>query len=245
MSRTRTPLWAAIARTLSDEIAAGHVAPGDRLPTEAALAQRFGVNRHTVRRALGRLAEDGLVLSRRGSGVFVQSRPTDYALGRRVRFQQNLAANGQLASRQVLSLATRPADAEEAAALSLAPGDRVHAFEGLSLADGQPLALFLSLFPADRFPDLPALLSREGSVTRALAQSGVSDYLRASTRLTALLATPTQALHLRLREGAPVLRSVAVNTDLAGRPVEFGTTWFAGDRITLTLGGTMSQNEGK
>ncbi len=236
MSPTRTPIWEAIARTLTKDIGAGHYAPGDKLPTEAALAIRFGVNRHTVRRALAQLAEDGLVLPRRGAGVFVQGRPTDYRLGQRVRFHQNLAANGQLASRQVLSLTTRPCDKGEAAALGLAPGDPVHAFEGVSLADAQPIALFLSVFPADRLAALPPALRAEPSVTRALAACGVADYVRQSTRLTAVLATPTQAIHLRLREGAPLLRSVAVNTDIAGRPVEFGTTWFAGDRITLTLG---------
>jgi DNA-binding GntR family transcriptional regulator len=56
---------------LAADIAAGRHAPGERLPSEAQLAQRFGVNRHTVRRALAALAEDGLVQARRGAGVFV------------------------------------------------------------------------------------------------------------------------------------------------------------------------------
>ena len=43
------------------------------------------------------------------------------------------------------------------------------------------------------------------------------------------------ALSLQLKEGAPVLRSVSVNIDAAGHPVEYGTTWFAGDRVTLTV----------
>ena len=45
------------------------------------------------------------------------------------------------------------------------------------------------------------------------------------------------ALRLRLEAGAPILRSEAVNVDAAGRVVEHGTTWFAGDRVTLTIGG--------
>ncbi|HHB81205.1 MAG TPA: GntR family transcriptional regulator, partial [Aliiroseovarius sp.] len=48
---TRDPIWKAIAETLAAEIARGHYAPGAKLPTEAQLARRFGVNRHTVRRA--------------------------------------------------------------------------------------------------------------------------------------------------------------------------------------------------
>jgi GntR family phosphonate transport system transcriptional regulator len=196
----RPALWKSIADTLSAEMAGGHYAPGDRLPTEAQLSARFGVNRHTVRHALATLAEAGLTHSRRGAGVYVTAAPTDYPLGRRVRFHQNLAASGRTASRETLRLETRKADAREAEALALHNGAEVHVFEGLSLADGVPLAMF-----------------------------------RASTRLTAKAAHGTLALQLRLAEGAPILRSVAVNVDAAGVPVEYGHTWFAGDRVTLTV----------
>ncbi|TCM79278.1 phosphonate metabolism transcriptional regulator PhnF [Rhodovulum steppense] len=231
----RNALWSSIAATLKDEIGAGRYRPGDKLPTEAELAQRFGVNRHTVRRALASLAEAGLTHARRGAGVFVAAQPTEYPIGRRVRFHHNLRAAGQTPDRKILLLETRTADPREAGALGLPPSAPVHVCEGVSLADGAPLALFRSVFPADPFPGLLALLAETRSVTAALARAGVSDYTRASTRLTAKLATPTQALHLALREGAPILRAVAVNVDAAGRPVEYGRTWFAGDRVSLVV----------
>jgi GntR family phosphonate transport system transcriptional regulator len=134
-----------------------------------------------------------------------------------------------------LRLETRKADAREAEALALHNGAEVHVFEGLSLADGVPLAMFRSVFPAARFPGLPSRLAEVASVTAALAAEGLPDYTRASTRLTAKAAHGTLALQLRLAEGAPILRSVAVNVDAAGVPVEYGHTWFAGDRVTLTV----------
>src|SRR6056297_2452356 len=187
-------LWRAIHDSLNADIAAARYAPGDKLPTEAALAARFGVNRHTVRRALGELAEAGVIFTRRGAGAFVAHRPTDYPIGA-----------------------------------------RVHVYDGLSLADGMPVATFRSSFPAARFPDLLQALRRLKSVTEALREQGIADYTRASTRLTAKLASPTQALHLHLNPGAPILRTTAVNVDPDGQPIEYGRTWFAGDRITLTL----------
>ena len=60
MTAQNTPLWRAIATTLGAEIAAGQYQPGDKLPTEAALAARFGVNRHTLRHALTDLAAQGM-----------------------------------------------------------------------------------------------------------------------------------------------------------------------------------------
>lgn len=231
----RTPIWTAIAQELRADIAAGLYQPGDRLPTEAALAGRFGVNRHTVRHAVAALAEDALVHSRRGAGVFVTTAPTDYPIGRRVRFHQNLLAAGRTPAKEVLMLATRTASSAEREALNLPEAARVHVYEGLSLADAQPIALFRSVFPADRFPDLLSDLARTRSVTEALACAGIEDFTRASTRLNAKLATATQALHLRIPEGAPILRSIGINVDPAGTPIELGRTWFSGDKVTLTL----------
>ncbi|MBI1169939.1 phosphonate metabolism transcriptional regulator PhnF [bacterium] len=231
----RNAIWSSIAAALKAEIAAGGYGPGAKLPTEAQLAQRFGVNRHTVRHALAALAEDGLVQPRRGAGVFVTSVPTDYALGRRVRFHQNVLKSGRTPSRRILRIETRPASPPEAEALALPPGQKVHLVEGISLADGLPLGLFRSALPASRFPDFPEAMTRTGSITAALAEAGVTDYTRAMTRLTAKSADAVQAGHLQVAQGAALMRSVTVNVDGAGVPVEFGITWFVGDRVTLTV----------
>lgn len=161
--------------------------------------------------------------------------PAEYPIGRRVRFHQNLQAAGRMPAKEILSIETRACDRREAEALDLDKGELVHAYYGLSLADEQPIALFRSVFPAQRFPDLPKLLERKRSVTAALKHLGIKDYTRSSTQLTAKLASATQALHLRVTEGAPILRSVGVNVDEDGTPIEYGRTWFAGDRVTLTL----------
>ncbi|PKQ13414.1 MAG: phosphonate metabolism transcriptional regulator PhnF [Alphaproteobacteria bacterium HGW-Alphaproteobacteria-1] len=232
---TQDPLWRAIHDSLHGDIVAGRYRPGDKLPTEAALAARFAVNRHTVRRALGALAEAGTIHTRRGAGAFVAHRPTDYPLGKRVRFHQNLRAAGRAPAREILTIETRNAAPTEAEALRLAPGAPVHVCEGLSLADGLPLSLFQSLFPVYRFPTLPEALRRHRSITAALGDCGLADYTRASTRLTAKLATPSQARHLQIAPGAPILRTTAINVDENGVPVEYGRAWFAGERITFTL----------
>ena len=229
----RPALWTAIGDALRAQIAGGQYRAGEKLPTEAQLAARFGVNRHTVRRALAELATEGAVYARRGAGVFVAQATTDYPIGRRVRFHQNLLAAGRAPSRQMLLLETRGADPREAEALGLDAGEPVQVCEGLSLADDAPIALFRSVFPAARFPGILERLRAENSVTRALAACGVEDYTRAYTRIVAKPAEPTMAAQLRLAPGSPLLRTTSLNVDGARRPVEYGTTWFAGERVTL------------
>ncbi|MGI9369431.1 MAG: phosphonate metabolism transcriptional regulator PhnF [Ruegeria sp.] len=231
----KTTVWKSISQSLTSDIAEGRYGTGDRLPTEAQLAATFGVNRHTVRRALSEMAEQGLVHARRGAGVFVTAAPTDYAIGKRVRYHKSIAAGGKIPGKRILALTTRAADEAEAEALQLAGDKQVHVYDGLSLADGHPIALFQSVFPAARFPNILQALTDTRSVTKALQSCGVADYTRISTRLTARAATAIQAGHLRLIEGSPVLYSVGVNADTDGVPVEYGKTAFAGERVTLTL----------
>lgn len=235
MTPKRTPIWQSIAAALTEDITEGRYSPGDKLPTEAELSARFGVNRHTVRHAVKSMSDSGLVHARRGAGVFVTQVPTDYAIGRRVRFHRNLEQAGRLPGKEVLHIETRTAGSSESDFLQLDEGARVHVYNGLSLADGQPIAIFRSIFPAAFFPNLTTQLADLRSVTAALAANGITDYTRTWTRLTAKRATATQALHLRLAEGDPILRSVGVNIDANEKPIEYGTTWFAGDRVTLTV----------
>ncbi|MEM1078173.1 MAG: phosphonate metabolism transcriptional regulator PhnF [Pseudomonadota bacterium] len=231
----KTPIWKAIAAALRADIAEGRYGTDDKLPTEAALADRFGVNRHTVRHALAALVEDGIVRTRRGSGAFVAARPTDYPIGNRVRFHENLLAAGRIPEKRLLHIEERAATLGEAVALRVTEGDQICACFGISLADGQPIAVFETLFPSGRLPGIHDALQAERRVTDALRRAGVPDYTRASTRLTAVLADATHALHLQLREGDPLLKSTSVNVGPDGTPVEFGRTFFAGDRVTLTL----------
>ncbi|WBU61646.1 phosphonate metabolism transcriptional regulator PhnF [Paracoccus albus] len=228
-------LWQSIADTLRGEIAAGQWRPGNQLPPEAQLAARFGVNRHTLRRAVRSLAEEGLLYSRRGAGVFVAAAPLEYRLGERVRFHRNIELAGRVPGRKIDSVVTRQCDKTEATALNIPPGSKVLAVEGVSTVDYRPVALFRSIFPADLSPKLIGALSKEGSITRALAQCGISDYTRVSTRMAAALANETQAATLQIDPGGALLRTESINA-ANGRRIERGLTWWAGERVTLFLG---------
>ena len=112
----------------------------------------------------------------------------------------------------------------------------MHTYEGKSLADNVPIALFKSVFPAKRFPDLPEKLMVHQSVTTSLKDSGIADYTRLSTEISAVLPSPTQRGQLKLNQDIPLLKTLSINVDLLGNRIEFGTTWFASDRVSLKLG---------
>ena len=229
------PLWRQIHETLSDEIDAGLYPPGAKLPTEAELASRFGVNRHTARRALEGLREAGRIHVRRGSGAYVTQGRFDYPIGPRTRLTRNLAESGRVANRRWLRIEELRADLRDAAALGLEPGDPVVIAEVIGEADGVPISYARSAFPSARLPGIALALGEARSITGALARVGVTDYERAWTRLTAERPGAMLARHMQMPETHPVLLAEALNIDPAGRAIEYGRTWFCSDRVQLVV----------
>jgi len=229
-------LWRQIADTLHAEIKAGRYEEEEgRLPTERELTKRFEVNRHTVRRALAALAEVGIVRTEQGRGVFVNMELLEYPLGRRVRFTETLQAQRRTPGGRILEIMRESATNDIARALNKRIGDRVWRIERLGVAEGRPLTVASHFFCAERFPRMDEAFREDISVTRALARFGVEDYERRETRIIARPATAEETRLLALARGRPVLVTEAINVDAAGRPVEYGVTRFAADRVQILV----------
>lgn len=226
--------WRHIADTLGEEVSAGRF-PGGRLPTEPELAERFAVNRHTIRRAIAALAERGMVRAEQGRGTFVADHHIDYVLGRRTRFSANLQREGREPGHRLIAVARGPADEATARDLALAPGTMVVQLETVSDADGVPLSCGIHRFPAERFAGLPAAFAQTSSITAALAACGVPDYTRELTRILARLPTEREASILEQPASRPVLQTEAVNLDPKGVPIQRSVTVFAGDRVQMIV----------
>lgn len=227
--------WSRIAHELAEAIRRGIYAPGERLPSEHSLAEQYGVNRHTIRRSLASLGQLGLVRSTQGSGTYVEDFAVDLMLGRRTRHRQSLAQAGLPGGLQVLAASAVRASADVAQALEIRPGLSVLHVQVLGEGGGQTLHFSDRYFPLPRFAGLDALVQSGGSITSAFAECGVSDYTRRQSRISARMPSPEVAAHLRQPGTRPSLYVTSVNVDQTGLPIEFARTWFAGDRVTLTV----------
>ena len=230
-----TPIWQQIRNTLEREISDGTFSAGDKLPTETELSRRFGVNRHTVRRALAEMQGDGLVHARRGAGVFVTARPMIYRVGRHTRFSQNLKDAGRSGDRQIIRLETLPATKADAKHLEIRRGEPVHTLEAIGMIDGVPTFLNHSIFPAAMLGGFIDTMRETRSITSALAASGIRDYRRDWTRLSAERATGIVARHLQVQEGAPLMVTRSLNRTSDGTAVEYARTTLCADRIELLI----------
>jgi GntR family phosphonate transport system transcriptional regulator len=229
-------LWRQIADGIRQGIAAGLADENGRPPAEAQLAERFGVNRHTVRAAIAALAHEGVLQSEQGRGTYVRrQKRLVYPIGERTRFSAGLADQARETRSELMSATREPAREPIASALQISVGDEVIRIEGLGKADQVPVSRATSWFDAARFPAIGEIYARTGSITEALAECGVADYRRASTAVEARHADEADTLELQLAAGAIVIATRALNTDLSGAPIQYSVTRFPADRVELVV----------
>ncbi|OIQ49866.1 putative transcriptional regulator PhnF [Pseudodesulfovibrio hydrargyri] len=228
-------LWRQIHAQLEAAIASGRFGPGDRLPSEHSLAVEFQVNRHTIRRALSVLEEDGRIRVEQGRGSFVRERVVHYPVSRRTRFSENLSRQRRTPGNVLLAAVDAEADPRVAEALGLEPGEVVTRITSAGEADGRRISYSTAFFPKTLFPGMVRVYRELRSVTRTLEHFGVTDYSRRQTRIIARMPTSEEARELGQPRNRPVLVTESVNVDENGVPVEFGVCLFASDWVQILV----------
>lgn len=227
--------WRQVADSIEADISAGRLSPGGRIAPEAQLAERFGVNRHTVRRGLAALAERGLVRATQGSGTFVEARPLAYPIGLKTRFSEVMAKAGKEARGELVSAEHGKADVATAKALGLRAGAPVLDMLTINRADGAPLSLARTFLPLPRFLGLDETFAAKGSLTKAYKKFGLDDYKRLSTRITARPAAADEAQMLDVAPGRTLLIVTSINVDMDGAPIQSTQSRFVADRVELVI----------
>ncbi|MGL4198582.1 MAG: phosphonate metabolism transcriptional regulator PhnF [Allorhizobium sp.] len=229
-------LWRQISDRIRANILAGLYDKTGMVPAETALAEEFGVNRHTVRAALAALAQEGIVRAAQGRGTMITQRDKfDFPIGRRTRFSEGIGEQARDLKGILLSSSRETATPDLVKLLQLTLGEQVLRLDGIRKADGRAVSRSTMWFPAERFEGIDTAFAETGSITRALKLCGVDDYLRDVTEISAVHAEPDDVAHLELTPGAIVLVTRAVNTDPEGRPIQFAVTRFPADRVQFTI----------
>jgi GntR family transcriptional regulator, phosphonate transport system regulatory protein len=235
-------IWQNIRDTLVEEIEQGILAAGGRLPGDNELAVRFGVNRHTVRRALSRLQAEGLVRSERGRGTFVVEDAIAYRFGAQTRFEENLLENQRIPSRRLVSSVEFAAPEHLARQLRIKAGAPILLATLLGEADGVPVHLYKVHFPLQRLPAigdaikaLPVARSARVSLGDLLGKAGIKNFRRRTARIRCRLPDLEEARHLKMSAHDPILESDILTVSDRGVPLFFGVTCYCGSRIEFVL----------
>jgi GntR family transcriptional regulator len=216
------PLYLQIKALLEQSLAAGEWRPGEAIPSEVALAGRFGVSQGTVRKAIDALAADNLVVRRQGKGTFVGTHTEE--TGSHVRFLRIRRNDGRVeppASR-LLDVRRAKASGEVARLLALKPGDPILVLRRLLEYGGEPVVLDEITLPAALFRGLTKARydAYNGSMYSFFeTQFGVR-MLKAQERLRAIPADAATAQVLGVAPGTPLLAVDRITLTYGDQPVE-------------------------
>ena len=225
-----TPRYIEIAEYLRGLIVEAD--PGDRLPSDAELCERFKVSRMTARQAVTLLANEQVLERKRGSGTFVSTRRVPRALGSPLSFSESMRLRGMKPASRVLRAGPVDLSPDDAEALGIDLASPAIVLERLRLADGIPMAIERAVIPADdsglldedlTSESLHEIFERRGRVpTRALAEVG------------ARTATERERDLLELRTEGVILTEVRTIFDQDGAPLEHTSTFYAAERYAFT-----------
>ncbi|THG29604.1 GntR family transcriptional regulator [Naasia lichenicola] len=226
------PLWVQAVDHIAREIAEGRLPPGSRLPPERELCADLNISRVTLRKALQKLVEDGVLRSSHGRGWFVAAGPQKDWPNSLESFTETAERMGLEASSRILRAEVAPATIDEAEELAIAPGTALFHLERVRMLSSAPIAIDDSRVPASMIPDASSIDFTRASLYEQLAGAGL-DLARAESTIEARPADPYLALHLGIEPGSPILAMRQVVADAGDRPIFSSLIRYAGDRYRL------------
>lgn len=215
LSRQEGPVYLTLAATLRAELSIYQA--GDLLPGELPLARRFGVNRHTIRRALDILAQEGSVIRIKGKGTQVLNRPMLYPVRADSAYSESFSAMGYSSEARLLKVYQRIANADEVKHLQLKEDENVLEYKTLRLIEDQPVSL-ISHFFSQQYAFLLKDYAK-GSMRAYLQQRGC-ELVRVFSLIGARMPTVDEASRLLIPHQQPVLTVQTLSRDQHGRPME-------------------------
>ncbi len=234
LDHSAVPIYARIQADLRRQIADGRLALGARLPPEAAMCQRYGVSRMTVRHAVDGLVTAGLLTRRRGVGTFVTRTKTERVASRLLGFREDALAHGLSPATEVLTRVAEPLGAEDGAVLDMPPATRALRITRRRSADGEPIGLNTVVL----VPPFAASLQDQdfgGSLYETVAEVVGVEVAGADQDVEAVSAEAHVARLLAVPPGAPLLRVTRATFLADGRTLGLTRTLYRGDRYFLSL----------
>ncbi|WP_432170857.1 GntR family transcriptional regulator [Streptomyces sp. 1222.5] len=240
------PRYVQIAEEIVQQIRAGVLKPGDMVPSEAELVERYGVAGGTIRKAMVEVRASGLVETRHGKGSIVKDRPPvrhrssdrfrrSHRQDGKAAYLAESAQSGATAKVSVLYIGPTEAPEDAARRLGVTAGTQVLARRRLYFRNGTPVETATSYLPWDVVKDIPELFAENpggGGIYARLEDHG-HEFAEFVETLQARPASKAEASELALSAGAPVIQLVREARTTDGRVVEVCDTLMAADQFVF------------
>lgn len=227
------PRYFQLKEIMRERIRTSDWKPGDLIPSERELGETYGISRMTARQAITELVNEGLLYREQGKGTFVSQHKITQQLIRLTGFTEDIRTRGQRPGTKVLSAQMYPADETTAERLRIKAGEMLFRLQRLRLADGEPLAIELSLIS---FKGCERLLEEDlenNSLYRVLETKYGLPLMEAEQELEAGLAGNEEAHLLKIPVGSAVLFTRRTTYTERNQPIEYARSVYCGNKYTF------------
>ncbi len=219
-----------IATRLHDKLAGiiAETPPGERLPSEPALAERLSVSRATLREAMRTFETQGIIRRKQGAGTFVNYPPHVIESGLEV--LESIETMAQRSGLKIdfgaLNVECRAATIEESTSLGVPLGEQMLHISRVILAEGRPAAFLVDNLPLDVLTPEDLQDGFNGSVLDLLLKRGGQAPLGSRTEINAVPASSQVARALGIQRGDVLLSFTANLYSPSGRAIDHSYSYF-------------------
>jgi GntR family transcriptional regulator len=231
--QSKMPLHEQLYEILRGNLQRGEWAVGEMIPTEPELIEKYGVSRITVRQALNRLVNEGLIYRQQGRGTFVAEPTLEQGLTRIISFTEDMRQRGLAPGTRILFAGLLPAPEDVAEHLQIEPGVELARLERLRLANQKPMSIEESYLVHRYCPGLLQYDYSQVPLREILERQYDIRIVRARQVIRAAIATPHQSTLLGISQPSPLLFLERVSYSQHNLPVEFLRIYYRGDRYSL------------
>jgi len=239
--KNSSPLYLQLKNIIVRQMNEGILKPGDKLPSERELCEKYEVSRITVRQALGVLENEGLIDRSHGKGTFVAPKKVEQELYSITPFQHFILSKGLNPRTEHLDSKVIPNSYHLSKILDVPLTENLVELSLLGLGDDSPMAFYTSCFPSElgiKMQQLAVEAARENQSFTTLDLYSKIPGLKlgvVNQTFEASIADVYISGMLKIKKGSPILIAESVIYSIEDRPLEYKTTIYRGDRYKFSM----------
>ncbi len=229
--KTPIPLYYQLIEMIRKDIETGVLKPGDIIPSERELSEKYQISRPTVRQAIKELAYEGLLNREKGRGTFVSRPKFNYGFIQQFStFYDDMAEKGYQVQTKVLNIEVRKDLPNIEKILNIAESDPIICIERIRFVEGEPIVKVSNFIPFSLCPDLINEDLTDKSLYRTLFEKYHLRAYRAEITLEAVVADDLDSQVLEIPKGAPVIFMKNITYTPENTIMDYFQSRFRGDK---------------
>ncbi len=231
------PLYHQVKEDLYLKIQQSELKPGEKMPTEKELMDKYDVSRITIRNAILALVNQGLLERQRGVGTFVSKPKAVRFFPGVTSFTEDMKRRGMKSGRKLLSFEEISASPSLAKKMELDEGESVVQIERLMFADDKPIAIHFINLPKMvwEIADISVEDLKVKSLYKMIEENGNVKLEEAEENIEGSLADSTNARLLGIKENAPILVVERFVRTADGEIMDYAINTYRADRYKYNI----------